>query len=156
MLWISRFGWEQPSSPWSSVTQITTHVQIPPTQNWEAQRWVVHLWASILKSVQAPGWIWNALRYLKHLREAGRYDKGLETRPLPFCKSSWRPGRIFQASQMTVDNDVWARESSPEPSFLLVPKPLAGREISHHCKYPLVTYEGAAQTRPVNSYLSRL
>jgi len=55
---------------------------------------MVHPWARSLSSIQAPGCIRNALRYLKHLREAGRYDKGLQARPLPFCKSSWRPGRI--------------------------------------------------------------
>lgn len=55
---------------------------------------------------------------------------------------------------MTVDNYVWANEPSPEPSFSLVPKSFVGREISHHCKHPRVTSEGAAQICPVNSSLN--
>lgn len=38
---------------------------------------------------------------------------------------------------MTVDNYAWASESSPELSFLLVPKSLEGREISHHVNIAL-------------------
>ena len=56
---------------------------------------------------------------------------------------------------MTADNYMLANESNPEPSSLLVPKSLVGRDTSHHCKYPLVTNEGTTQTCPVNSSLNR-
>lgn len=55
---------------------------------------------------------------------------------------------------MTADNYMLANESNPEPSSLLVPKSLVGREISHHCKYSLVTNEGTTKTCPVSSFLN--
>lgn len=55
---------------------------------------------------------------------------------------------------MTADNYMLANESNLEPSSSLVLKSLVGREISHHCKYPLVTNEGTTQTCPVSSSLN--